>query len=167
MAVTITKPQINVREKLKELDFETVPFQKMPSGSVIQVVGNTFNNLNTVQTNLQTYQSTGVEIDITPHFSNSFIVVNAMANVEVENLNGIRVSISRNGTSLLEGGFGSQRVYVHDGDTHNIATLIAVDRPQTTLNLNYEFVFKSDSGNSVKFRGSVGGQTITAMEIAQ
>ena len=37
MTVKITKPEINVREKLAELDYAKVPFQKMPSGSVVQV----------------------------------------------------------------------------------------------------------------------------------
>ena len=36
MTVKITKPEINVREKLNELDFAKLPFQKMPSGSVVQ-----------------------------------------------------------------------------------------------------------------------------------
>ena len=37
MTVKVTKPAINVREKLAELDFAKVPFQKMPAGSVVQV----------------------------------------------------------------------------------------------------------------------------------
>lgn len=36
MTVKITKPQINVREKLNELDFAKLPLQKMPAGSVVQ-----------------------------------------------------------------------------------------------------------------------------------
>lgn len=38
MTVNISKPTINIREKLSELDFAKVPFQKMPSGSILQVV---------------------------------------------------------------------------------------------------------------------------------
>ncbi len=37
MTVKITKAAINLREKLSELDFDKVPFQKMPAGSVVQV----------------------------------------------------------------------------------------------------------------------------------
>ena len=36
MTVKITKPDINIREKLTELDYSTVPYEKMPAGSVIQ-----------------------------------------------------------------------------------------------------------------------------------
>ena len=37
MTVRITKPEFNLREKLTELDYDRVPFQKMPIGSIIQV----------------------------------------------------------------------------------------------------------------------------------
>ena len=37
MTVRITKPEFNLREKLTELDYGRVPYEKMPSGSVIQV----------------------------------------------------------------------------------------------------------------------------------
>ena len=37
MVVKITKPEFNLREKLTELDYGRVPFQKMPIGSIIQV----------------------------------------------------------------------------------------------------------------------------------
>ena len=37
MGIKVTKPEVNIREKLNELDFDKVPFQKMPAGSVLQV----------------------------------------------------------------------------------------------------------------------------------
>ena len=37
MTVRINKPAFNIREKLTELDFFRLPFQKMPPGSIIQV----------------------------------------------------------------------------------------------------------------------------------
>ena len=40
MTVRITKPEFNLREKLTELDYDRVPFQKMPAGSVVQTVVN-------------------------------------------------------------------------------------------------------------------------------
>ena len=36
MTVKITKPEVNIREKLIELDYDKVPYDKMPDGSVIQ-----------------------------------------------------------------------------------------------------------------------------------
>ena len=40
MTVRISKPEFNLREKLTELDYSQVPFQKMPAGSVVQTVVN-------------------------------------------------------------------------------------------------------------------------------
>ena len=40
MTVRITKPEFNLREKLTELDYDRVPFQKMPAGSVVRTVVN-------------------------------------------------------------------------------------------------------------------------------
>ena len=40
MTVRISKPEFNLREKLTELDYGQVPFQKMPAGSVVQTVVN-------------------------------------------------------------------------------------------------------------------------------
>ena len=38
MTVRANKPAFNVREKLKSLDYSHVPYEKMPAGSIIQVV---------------------------------------------------------------------------------------------------------------------------------
>ena len=37
MTVKVSKPAINIREKLSELDISTVPYHKMPAGSILQV----------------------------------------------------------------------------------------------------------------------------------
>jgi hypothetical protein len=37
MTVYANKPEINIREKLKELDYGHVPYEKMPAGTVVNV----------------------------------------------------------------------------------------------------------------------------------
>ena len=37
MTVRITKPEFNLRDKLNYLDFDRVPYDKMPAGSIIQM----------------------------------------------------------------------------------------------------------------------------------
>ena len=37
MTVRITKPEFNLRDKLSELDYSRVPYEKMPAGSIIQI----------------------------------------------------------------------------------------------------------------------------------
>jgi hypothetical protein len=53
MTVYASKPEINVREKLKELDYGHVPYEKMPAGSVLQMQHDTLtdNGVNTTVNN--------------------------------------------------------------------------------------------------------------------
>ena len=74
MTVRITKPEFNLREKLTELDYGRVPYEKMPAGSIIQVVDHKANNSPT--TTSSTYaEITGTSFDIYPKFHTSKIFV--------------------------------------------------------------------------------------------
>ena len=44
MTVRISKPEFNLREKLTELDYDRVPYEKMPAGAIIQVVDHKADN---------------------------------------------------------------------------------------------------------------------------
>ena len=74
MTVRVSKPAFNLREKLTELDFDRVPFQKMPAGSIIQVVsaykGDAFSTSSTSFVDI-----TGLSVTIKPKFSSSKILV--------------------------------------------------------------------------------------------
>ena len=73
MTVKITKPSINVREKLAELDFAKVPFQKMPVGSVVQYQSSTTGQ--SISTSSTSYVDSGVDIVFTPKFANSKVLI--------------------------------------------------------------------------------------------
>ena len=74
MVVKITKPEFNLREKLTELDYDRVPYEKMPAGSIIQVVDHKAND--TPTTNSSTYATmAGTSFDIYPKLSTSKIFV--------------------------------------------------------------------------------------------
>tara|TARA_R110002072_G_scaffold293233_1_gene462454 strand:+ start:296 stop:880 length:585 start_codon:yes stop_codon:yes gene_type:complete len=77
MAVKFTKPEINVREKLAELDYYKVPFQKMPAGSVLQVKAVTLTGRYAVTSSSDTGVGTdiGLNISITPRSSSSAFLV--------------------------------------------------------------------------------------------
>ena len=73
MTVRITKPEFNLREKLTELDYSQVPYQKMPAGSIIQLVaGET--EFRTA-TSSATYQPTDMFATISPKFATSQIYI--------------------------------------------------------------------------------------------
>ena len=73
MAISVTKPSVNLREKLNELDFDRVPFQKMPAGSVLQVV----EGFTSTQVDVSVIGKTTIYdsiVSITPRCSTSKIV---------------------------------------------------------------------------------------------
>jgi hypothetical protein len=74
MTVKITKAALNLREKLSELDFDRVPFQKMPAGSVVQVVTHEWSNYSS-STSTSYTNINGATVSITPKFANSIILI--------------------------------------------------------------------------------------------
>jgi hypothetical protein len=176
MAVTITKPEINLREKLKELDFETVPFQKMPSGSVIQVVSESITSTTVVTANL-TPVSVGLIASITPMSSNSkiFVTHNAGGLAKGENRS-IAIGCKRNGSFV----YGSERLaYTNSADPSEHYpvnySFSFLDDPSTTSELTYEvFVEKETGSDSIRYLDNdsamttprIKSATITLMEIA-
>ena len=78
MTVRITKPGFNLREKLSDLDYGRVPFQKMPAGSVIQYVQADIDRMtNRFSTSSTSYQATNYDLTIAPKNESSRILINA------------------------------------------------------------------------------------------
>ena len=73
MTIRAHKPEFNFREKLKELDYAHVPYDKMPAGSVIQVVEGF--SITQVESSFSSDTSLGLSASISPKFSNSKILV--------------------------------------------------------------------------------------------
>ena len=85
MTVKIEKSEIDIREKLISLDYNTVPLEKMPSGSVVQVqytVLTGSGSANEAETNSSNYQPTLHRVTITPKFKNSIIRIDMSPNTK-------------------------------------------------------------------------------------
>ena len=76
MAVRITKPEFNLREKLTELDYSRLPIQKMPATSIIQTQ---YYQTTTEATtnNDSSYVSIGLYVNIKPLVVGSTLEVSA------------------------------------------------------------------------------------------
>ena len=73
MTVRITKPEFNLRDKLSELDYGRVPYEKMPPGSVIQsVIRSTRSQSTSTSTS---WAGTNVYASIYPKFADSRILI--------------------------------------------------------------------------------------------
>jgi hypothetical protein len=107
MTVRVQKEAINLREKLSELEFDRVPFQKMPAGSVLQVVSTNFNDTHGVATSVITntthYASTGltplISVSITPKSSNSYFYISLTGVFSQSNTQRSQILLTRNYTA--------------------------------------------------------------------
>jgi len=85
MTVRISKPEFNLRDKLTELDYSRVPYEKMPAGSIIQVVfGSTTTEASRHHSNNGGTEThifdTNLSATISPRFNTSKILVHISQN---------------------------------------------------------------------------------------
>ena len=181
MTVRITKPEFNLRGKLSELDFDRVPIQKMPAGSVVQVkyhfIGATETGGSTHNSNSTTYNDTGEYVLISPRFSTSKVLVSLGVQiystssqyhsyVAIVRDNNIGSGSHTNNNAL----FTSSALWESSGpgQAGNISQQF-LDSPNTTNQVKYSIYIKSDnSSNTTYINGSTYSDAyIMAMEIKQ
>lgn len=77
MTVRVNKDAFNVREKLSELDYDRLPYDKMPAGSVIQTVYSSSDSATriTLNSNTPTELTTSLRTTINLKKKNSFVLV--------------------------------------------------------------------------------------------
>jgi len=182
MTIKVSKKAINLREKLNELDFDRVPFQKMPAGSVVQVVSSVLTA--SVSTNSATYITTGLEASITPRFSSSKILIMMQFSAGITNA-GYRSHFRIGGTvsnSIGDTGGGAQQdtmviaALTSGYYNHTNGSITFLDSPATTSLKTYRLDWKSTNSSATIYLnrsylrdGNTGNtiSTITLMEIAQ
>ena len=76
MAIRIEKPKFNLREKLSELEFSTLPYHKIPPGGIVQSKvkysnNTTFSTSNASWTSLDTVGQADFTMKFTPRFLGS------------------------------------------------------------------------------------------------
>jgi len=172
MAVTITKPEINVREKLKELDFETVPFQKMPSGSVLQVVQTA--STTPLIVNSSSLLDVEPSITIKPKSSNNkVLVMHTAGGMGQDDFQSLKFALKRDGSEIWTANrYGFRDDSSSGGWVPIPFNASFLDFPNTTSSVTYNFAIQSQNVTQVRhnsdlaaFSGTSEAVTI-AMEIA-
>jgi hypothetical protein len=80
MTVRANKPAFNIREKLKSLDYSHVPYEKMPSGSVIQYA--TVDSSSNVSVNSSSYANlSNVTLNFSPRFVSSILEITLIGTI--------------------------------------------------------------------------------------
>ena len=181
MAVRVNKSPINIREKLNELDYAQVPYDKMPAGSIIQVSHGTTST--EVAVNYNTETNTGLSATISPRFSNSKILVlvshdncekitnsSSATRFKLYRQNSAGVQVDLGTESGLAGGFISYAM----GLTNATATARFnvnfqwFDTPNTTDSLIYYTNVNNYTANTgIKVQAGGYPSRITLMEITQ
>ena len=164
MTVNISKPTINIREKLSELDFAKVPFQKMPSGSILQVVSATDTTQRTTTSTSYVTGGNTLSVAITPSSTSSKIYV-IVRHYAYNNLTAGLYTIYRDATNLA-GGTNYLANYDSDaGTTDGTIVYFFLDSPNTTSSITYQPYMKASSGTT-RMGTTASIASITAWEIA-
>ena len=76
MAIRVTQPEFNIKEKIKDSDYELFPYDKMPPGSMIQVVNNTVWEIDDFTVSADSYATIQLlDTTIIPRFENSKFMI--------------------------------------------------------------------------------------------
>ena len=180
MTVRANKPAFSIREKLKELDYAHVPYDKMPAGSVIQYVTKAYHNVSGTSNTSMT--ASGKKITIYPKYRNSQIIVKFFTTQFVNNVSGSKQTIRRNGNDFVkvfnEDGAPEGSAYTSTGQMgfygsgnagwYGMGVMMAIDVDHNTQgeSLEYEVYFQAASGGTVYFPpGSPDHTFIEAYEV--
>ena len=190
MTVRITKPKFNLREKLSELDYSRVPYEKMPAGSIIQVkqkvITGTYSE-SVPPSNSGPYGNIVDSETISPRFNSSKILIMLNLNVGASNDGNLSVTLHRNG-SVISGAVGASpgsrtpvtaTEFTSSTSRQVQMNVTYLDSPASTSAQTYGFKFSvAENGNMTcylnrdnNFGGSYHTQkpisTITLMEVSQ
>ena len=174
MTVRAHKPEFNFREKLKELDYAHIPYDKMPPGSIVQIAS-TMSTSN-VSTNTSSFANlSNIILNFSPKFVDSILEITLTGTVRFQTGGNTR---SRPGFRLIRSGSevpGYQFSEALQVRNLNFASssvelnvpfhLIVRDTPYTTETLEYTWQWRNSDNVYVDLAGVNYRQTI--MEIKQ
>ena len=176
MTVRVSKPEFNLREKLTELDYSRVPYEKMPAGTIIQVVDHKANDHPT--TNSTSYSDiAGTFFDIYPKFSTSKIFVSWDFGTEHNGvINGLAFRVRRkiddgSGTLLKTQDQFSYPTQTGWGAGAGGVNITYIDAPNSIGKLTYYLQWSIESSGTMYINYNDGsnkdGIAAQAMEIRQ
>jgi hypothetical protein len=171
MAIKVSKPSINLREKLSELDFDKVPFQKMPAGSTLQVVSATQASQLDLTT-LTTWTDTGLSLTIHPTATNSKMLISICMPFRLIAATGYMrgaLRVMRDSTVIYNTQSYGETYQVRDANNewNDVANIIDLDAPSTTSPVTYTVQARIQQGDVFRIYNDAYGSRMIAQEIAQ
>ena len=174
MTVRAHKPEFNFREKLKELDYSHIPYEKMPFGSVIQHA--TVDSTSNVSTNTSSYANlSNVTLNFSPKLVTSVLEITLTGTVRFLTVTNTRsrpdFRLVESGT-VLSGYQFAEALQVRNCNFASSAVELCVPFhfivrrfPRTTETLDYTWQWRNLDNVLIDLAGVSYRQTI--MEIRQ
>ena len=171
MTVRISKPAFNLRDKLTELDFARVPYEKMPPQSIIQ------RKRYFVTSNKSSSSASDLDVitgQIRPIFSSSQILIE----LAVTPYGGNEQNLSARGRIRRGGSSGTQiyynrRMFFRSGSALKAmcGLMQMIDSPSTTSAVTYVFqtsVETTSGSSTIEFYSddSTGENSMTLVEVS-
>jgi len=172
---TLGEPEFNIREKLSELDYAHVPYEKMPAGSVIQ-----FKYYKSSAASIYSSSTTYVDAGLTASFYPKF--VNSMIKLEIKsrrfnlvNASYMIVAVSRDGGNTYIGEDSQsniREIYFRNSNSSGANQISYglyfpwIDFPNTTEKIDYKIYYASGDGDPAYLADS-GGVQMYITEIKQ
>ena len=170
MSIIVSKPEFNLRDKLNELDGK-VPYERMPSGSIIQVVY--AQTTTQQQTTSQSFiNATNMFVDISPRFSTSQMIITVHTVGQVSG-NRARFDIHKSTTNSRISDHANDNnqdysISAFEGNAINhVVHFTMRDTADTTALIRYQLQFNNTGGSQTFVQGNYSVGTITVMEIKQ
>jgi hypothetical protein len=140
----------------------TLPFGRLPSGSVLQVVQSLLTT--STSTTSSSYVTSGLTASITPKFSTSkiFILLSAQARSDANKW--LQTALFKNGSLLNKINEGLH--YVNGSTITTQLSYSFLDSPATTSSTTYALYFNSQASGTVSINIDSAVASIILMEIA-
>ena len=138
----------------------------MPSGSVLQVAQATL--LGTVSFTSSSYATTGLDIDFTPKFASSKVLIQTNCSIDTSaSGRQIYLTLYRDSTRLdsatVSGAYGFATAYHGGNRMISSGKCMVLDSPNTTSSIHYELYARGANSDSVE----IGSQTVASIIICQ
>tara|TARA_Y100001970_G_scaffold36115_1_gene44654 strand:+ start:2256 stop:2789 length:534 start_codon:yes stop_codon:yes gene_type:complete len=177
MVVRVEKAAFNLRDKLTELDYVHVPYEKIPSGTVIQHVYNQNMGATHLTTTSTTWADLSYSVAITPHFDNSLLLIEWSATGQQPNTatGASAVTIYRNNTTNLGATTGSNMGMGCVGDFGGSggvyvtasSSFALYDEPKTRESVSYHIWGRTTSSGTAYIAHAAIVRCLSVKEIRQ